>query len=924
MKIAPDDLATWETVMRCLDQALDLAAEERQPWLEQLAKQQAELAEMVRELLSERDTLIATGFLDLPSLRTTTSATQLPTLQKLLRARIGVAGNAPQLKTGLAAGVVVGAYRLIHEIGHGGMSSVWLAERCDGQPKRQVALKLPFTGPARQLLADRFSRECDILATLTHPNIARLYDAGLTTAGEPYLAMEYVEGHDIARYCDDNLLTVRQRLRLFLDALEAVEFAHEHLILHRDLKPSNILVTKQGRVVLLDFGIAKVLSDDAAGSEPPTEVLGRILTPHYASPEHICGKPLSTASDVYSLGVLLYELLTGSRPFCSPQRSRRELEEAILSQEPAQLSRAAITDDVAAARDTTTRKLLHDFKGDLDTILRKALKKDPIERYRTVDAFGQDIANHLANLPVSARPDSPWYRIHRFVSRHRLPAIAASITLLAIVGGSVAAVSQARMAARERDRAYALASRNETISDFTKTLITDAAASAQPMTVNDMLTRSENIALGDTSINREDRAAILGMIADQFDSLGNIGKAASLLERALQLMEGSRDVELSSQLTCTHALVLVELGQTDTANKEFARELDGLRARPGIDAISCLFFRARVAQRLGDADAVLQYGAAALEQYRSLRHHTTVENEGIFLSAIAGGYLLKGQVEQANQYYALALKTYVDSGRENNPNAVAMQLNWANVNLSSGTPRRALEIYDRLLTFRSSGDPARRQATMVYNRARTLQDLGRYQEARDAYASAIDLGLQQHNLMARVFSLLGLATLAEQSEQLTAAADYLRQAIELAGSSFPEKSLPFLKLAEVRGRMALVDGNLDEARKYFELVVGNKSKGTPTVYGELDLAELELASNNPAAAENDARTALNVATSLQGVAPHSNLSGLSWLMLGRALQSRGDVDNARLAFASAVDNLSNTVDAAHLALIDARKMLGTR
>jgi serine/threonine protein kinase/tetratricopeptide (TPR) repeat protein len=921
MKVSQRDLATWEAVLRYLDEALDMEPDAREPWLEQLAAVQPGVSQTVRELLRERERLTVGEFLDYAPLSSLGSETVLPALQEIMRADPGIDTHPSHIPAAASSGLIVGAYRLLREIGHGGMSCVWLAERCDGQPNRQIALKLPFIGHGR-LLADHFKRECEILATLTHPNIARLYEAGVTAGGQPYLAMEYADGRPLTDYCDDNRLTVRQRLELFAQALATVEFAHEHLVLHRDLKPSNILVTAQVRIVLLDFGIAKVLSDDTAQQAPLTEVVGRILTPDYASPEHIAGKALSTASDVYSLGVVLFELLTGSRPFCSQHQSRRQLEEAILTLDPPPPSRITVTAELAAARTTTPRKLVHALRGDLDTILLKALKKSPVERYRTVDAFAKDISNHLANLPVTARPDSAAYRLHRFISRHRLPVTAAAITTVAIVGGSLAALYQARMAAQERDRAYVLASRNETISDFTETLISDAATSAQPMTVREMLARSEAVALADKSTNREDRAAILQMIGNRYHAIGDVGKALSLFDRALAVLEDSNDVELKSQVDCSRAFMLAEQGRSDAANEAFAREFNGSHPKPGVDAMFCLYYRAMVAQDLGDADAVVQYGLEALEQFRRDRRHA-VENEATILGVIANGYMFRGQTAQANHYFGLALQKFVDSGRESTPNARNVEASMAVISLDAGLPKRALELYERMLGYSSADNANSAPASLVYSHARALQEVGRYQEAQAAYASAIDLALQQKALIPQVYSLLGLAMIAVQSQDAAVAAGYLRQALTAMGSSFPANSRPFLKVAEVRGRVALADRRLDEARKNFDLMIGNKSKSVTTIYGELELAELELAANNSVAAEADARSALEVATSLQDGGSYSNLAGLSWLMLGRALQLRGDTSAARIAFTSAVSHLSNTVDADHPALLQARRLLGT-
>src|SRR5882724_6729331 len=311
----------WTEVEHHFDHVLELEPEAREKWLAEMSTTRPDIAKDVRALLAKLEELDAEGFL--------------------------LGSPYPVF----VAGTVVGPYRLIREIGHGGMSSVWLAERCDGQLKREVALKLPLIGP--RMHVERFMRERDILAALTHPNIARLYDAGISDSGQPYLAMEYVAGTALTQSCDERRLTVLERLRVFVQVLEAVQFAHAKLIIHRDLKPSNALVTPQGRFVLLDFGIGKLLTDGVPHETPLTQISGRAMTPDYASPEQIAGQVLGTASDIYSLGVILFELMTGARPYRLKRDSPAALEEAILSEDVRRPSQCQISAETAAKRGTS-------------------------------------------------------------------------------------------------------------------------------------------------------------------------------------------------------------------------------------------------------------------------------------------------------------------------------------------------------------------------------------------------------------------------------------------------------------------------------------------------------------------------------------------------------------------------------------------
>jgi serine/threonine-protein kinase len=927
-----NDPRAWGRISPYLDQALDLEPDERAPWLNELETSQPEIAGILRALFSQPEALNARG-LDGSPLPLTSLDMLMPLLEQMVRDRAGansgeVLQNVPSFAqsvasehrvAGVSEGTVLGSYRLLREIGHGGMSAVWLAERCDGQLKRQVALKLPFEGSRHAQMAERFKRERDILATLTHPNIARLYDAGVSAAGQSYLAMEYVHGTALTRYCDDARLSIRERLRIFLQVLAAVGFAHAQLVLHRDLKPSNILVTEHGRVALLDFGIAQLLSQEATAESALTEIAGRVLTPDYASPEQIAGHLLSTTSDVYSLGVLLYELLAGGRPFGSQHTPRRALEEAILTQDPPRPSQFALTEEAAAARHTTPRKLAQTLKGDLDTIVLKALKKVPGERYRSTDVFAHDIANYLGNLPVSARPDSTWYRFRRFVSRYKLQVSTATVALLAIIVGGATSVWQARAAAQERDRAFALASRNTAVTEFMGMLISEAAESDKPVTVSEMIARSEELALADAGGNAENRAAVLEMIAGQYLSLGDVGKAAQLEERALALLGNSHDRGLRSLLVCDHALAISSMGQADTALRTITRELDTLQSDPKT-ASTCLYYRSSIAAKTGDAEGALRYARLALDRLYEAPHSTV--DEGALLSAVALAYHSNGHSGQANDYFELALQKYIEAGRDQGPQAIVVRNNWAVVSAAAGVPKRALELYDRTLSIMAERHPSSQTpAYLICNRAQALELIGRYEAARDAYTSGLQLAKQQQRQSTQAACLLGLASVAQESGLALIAARHLEQRLELLGSSLPADNVSFLAGAVIQGKLDLAAGRLDDARAEFDRALRSKRTNATVIAAALGKAEAELLAGATAMAAKDAQAALDVALALQGGVQYSNYTGLSWLMLGRALKARGEIEQARKALEAAVAQLSNTVDPDHPKLVRARELL---
>jgi serine/threonine protein kinase len=360
------DRDRWQVLEPLLDQALDLASSERGPWLDHLRTTQPELAGELARLLDEEGAADQDGFLSVPP------------------------------EAGLA-GVVLGAYRLERPLGYGGMGTVWLAHRCDGRFEGQAAVKILNLALLPEAGQERFRREGSVLARLSHPGIARLLDVGVGGSGQPYLVLEYVDGVPIDRYVVSPPLSLPDRLRVFLQVLAAVGHAHAHLVLHRDLKPSNILVAPDGTVKLLDFGIAKLLDDESAGlATTLTLDGGQVLTPRYAAPEQLRGEALTTATDVYALGVLLYLLLSGRHPTSTGDEAPPEIVQAVLEREPAPLG-----------------------LGDLDLVLGKALRKVPAERYHSAEALAEDIGRVLRNEPVQARTPSAAERVRAFVTRYR-------------------------------------------------------------------------------------------------------------------------------------------------------------------------------------------------------------------------------------------------------------------------------------------------------------------------------------------------------------------------------------------------------------------------------------------------------------------------------------------------------------------------
>jgi serine/threonine-protein kinase len=492
----------WHQVSRLLDEALPLAPEERAAYLDAACAGDAALRAEVEQLLGYGAR--TDGFLEEPAANFAAPLLAEPDGEE----------DAPMPERGL-----IGPYRLVREIGRGGMGTIYLAER-EGEFKKLVALKLVRTGLRQdRLVVRRFLEERQILASLDHPNIARLLDGGVTPEGLPWFAMEYVDGVPIDRYAQDRALPLEARLALFLHVCDAVQYAHRNLVVHRDLKPSNIMVCDDGRPILLDFGIARILDHVDGGETTLTSAGVRVLTPEYASPEQLRGDPPTTATDVYSLGVLLYELLTGQRLYRLAGRRPHEVERAILEEGPPRPSSVA---------DPRLRRRL---RGDLDTIALTAMRKEPDRRYLTVDRLADDLRRHLAGLPVAARPDSLRYRGAKFVRRNRLGVAAVAAVILSLSGGLAATRWQMRAVSREAARARA-------VEEFVLGLfqVSDPGISlGRAITARELL--DQGAARIDSAFASQPavQAEMLGMIGGIYRKLGLVEPATPLLERSLAL-----------------------------------------------------------------------------------------------------------------------------------------------------------------------------------------------------------------------------------------------------------------------------------------------------------------------------------------------------------------------------------------------------
>ena len=573
----------YQQLKELFQAALECAPDQRAALLDQACAGDAALRAELESLLAHCER--SEGFLETPAVA-------------------APAGFISDDRAEVTVGRQIGPYRILRELGHGGMGAVYLAVRDDEQYQKQVAIKLIRGGASSEFIVRRFRRERQILAQLTHPHIAGLLDGGATAEGWPYLVMEYVDGQPIDEYCDAQKLSTADRLKLFRQVCAAVHYAHQNLIVHLDLKPSNILVTADGAPKLLDFGIARLLPPDTGTADSQTLTLVRMLTPDYASPEQVSGQPVTTASDVYSLGVLLYELLTGHRPYRVKSHAPQELARVVCEQEPDKPSTAVsrveeihhtdgtterLTPEmVSATREGQPDKLRRRLAGDLDKIVLMALRKEPPRRYSSVEQFSEDLRRHLEGLPVSARPRTFAYRSAKFIRRNRVAVSAALLLSLTLVAGVIATIWQARIARAERARAERRFNdvrklANSFLFEFHDGI--EKLPGSTPM--RELLLKRALEYLDSLAREAGNDASLQSELATAYERIGNIqssfgwankGDTAAALasyRKALAIREALNSPEASSQLAL--AAALGKVGQTLIHTHDFSGAADHLR-----------------------------------------------------------------------------------------------------------------------------------------------------------------------------------------------------------------------------------------------------------------------------------------------------------------------------------------------------------
>jgi eukaryotic-like serine/threonine-protein kinase len=893
-RVSAELLATLDGLLK---QALELDQAEREMWLAHLRRDQPDHAAELEALLAEEARLDAAGFLGED------------------------AGVSPVPRVPGLEGRRLGAYTLERPLGQGGMGTVWLARRSDGRYEGQVAVKLLNLALLDPVGSERFRREGTLLARLSHPNIARLLDAGVTEGGQPFLVLEYVEGTRIDHYCDEHRLGPEARLRLFLDVLGAVSHAHANLIVHRDLKPSNILVAQDGTVKLLDFGIGKLLENGTGESAAVTlsDVGGRALTPEYAAPEQVAGGTVTTATDVYALGVLLYLLLAGRHPTGEGSRTAAEHLQGVLQVEAPRLS-AAVTG--AAARGGTAERLRRLYRGDLDNIVARALKKRPEERYASVGALADDVQRHLSHEPVAARPDSLAYRAGKFVRRNLLAVGLAATGVLTLVGGLVGTIAQAQRADRaaraaedERDFAFRQLSRAEAVNDLNYFVLSDAAPSGRPFTVGTLMAQAESIVVRSRADSSPDRVELFLALGRQYSLHDEDAKARRLLESGYTLSRGLRDPSIRAKAACALGAPLGRAGELDRA-EELVRE--GLAQLPddprfALDQIYCLLRGSEVSRARDEMNLAVSRVEAAERLHRELRFPAPSLGLHVQLS-LATVYQFAGRLTDAARAFERADARFAELGRDRTESAGTLYNNWGLMLLIAGRPLAAESLFRRAMAIGRSDSSLETVSPMLLaNYARSLNELDRLGEAvrfaDAAYARARRAGDEfvlsiALRLRADLYSRSGELDRAERT--LAELAPRLRR--------YPPRHAAIMHLQHTLAQYRLARGDLPAAWATADSAVG-LARVLPGANQFLPImllcrSEVELAMRRYAEAERDATEAREAARVLVGGEPSSTV-GTADLLRAHALRGRGRVREADTAFAVAFEQLRTTLGPDH-------------
>ncbi len=813
------------------------------------------------------------------------------------------------------------------------MGSVWRAARADGRYEGDVAVKLlsRFAGGAAP---ERFALEARYLARLTHPSIARLFDAGVGPDKQPYLVLELVDGMPIDRYCDEHALDIEQRIHLFLAVLDAVAHAHAHLIVHRDIKPSNVLVATGGTVKLLDFGVAKLLGDDALANTLTRE-MGAALTPEFAAPEQLDGDAITTATDVYSLGLLLWLMVTGTNPReIADAQSLAELR-SIAQREPARL-RDAVTGSltserlgqVARQRNVTVAEFSRALQSDLDNIVRKALAVDPAERYETVADFAQDLRRYLRNEPVAAQAQTIRYRAQKFVRRHRGGVLAATLTALALVGAAVITTWQGLEARRQRDIAVFNQQRVQATNEFLSLLLSEVGSDGEPLTLVDLLDRG--VEMLETQFGMEDRfvARTLYQVSIFYATLGRVDQQLDLLRRAEGIARDRQDHDVLATVLCAQSRAII-MQDADAAGAQLSlgRDALGQARNPSLDARQeCYRSEAQVLEAAGDRQGALVALEAALATIDESPMPSGA-SRAVLLNDLSEQYFKVDRVDESLAMNAELLDTLERIGRGGTIDSVVYRVNRAAILSRMGEVVEAATLQQQALKRLERIETAGSLVIAVRGHyANSLLRLARYDEALALFTEGAEAAatsgntrwVAQHHL-SRGLTLARMGRGAEAAELLAAA-----EAIYLETEGANERLLNEIALA--RARILLNEGDAATARTAVDDVLSRA--GDPSRQDAPGLSSMLWTASQVALGDGDATSAEQYATdgytAAAKVARDPALSadvGQMLLLRAKARHAQGNSAATAADLKLALPSLVNGFGDEHPDTVEARNLL---
>ncbi len=871
---------TWQELEPLLDHALDLNPEERSAWVRDLCTRSPELGAQIVAILAEESDADRRGFLTAPP-------------------------------GGTLEGMQLGAYRLDRLLGQGGMGTVWLAHRADGQFEGASAVKILNLGLVSPTGQERFHREGSVLARLTHPGIARLLDAGVSESGQPYLVLEHVEGKPIDRFVQDMDLSLDGRIRLFLQVLDAVEHAHANLIVHRDLKPSNILVTPAGQVKLLDFGIAKLLDDESGGDRTALTLEGgRVFTPDFAAPEQIRGETLTTATDVYALGVLLYVLIAGRHPTSEPSRSQSEAVSAVLERDPAPLG-----------------------LGDLGNVVGKALRKPPAERYQTVGAFASDLGSYLRREPVSARAYSVWHRGAKFIRRNRTAVITVAAVLLGLVGATAFSLVQMGEARTQRDEARTQrdiavyhdrrAAASLALMEF---LLQNIAPTGQAYTMQEMLDHTRRMLEQNAAQNPRFTGQMMVELAGHYFELHDRERELPLLTRGETLALASGDQETAALAACRLAKSAADDGDVPGAEGHLARAtgyIESLSAEIITPRVQCLRARSALSRFLGDTESAVASAGAAIALGQAAGDTLSSAHLGA-VNELARALHDDGQVREALVKTRELIRALQQTGRGSTLNMVVERHNEASLLSWLGEKRNADATLRGVVDLAGGIDPERRVPTYVTLFAGGLAaDLGQTDSALATLNRGLAESRARNDAPYQLRALTALIPVLIERGRLQDAREYL-QALDTV---LPPRLTWRRDL--LGARLLFAEGQGKEARRrYLDVLIarGFPGRGRSTTHFAnlvLDAAIMARQDGDAVAADTLSAHALRLARGEGHLEGESGIIGYALLVGAEARRARGDTSRVAMDLDRAIAALTRGYGAGHARTLEARA-LGAR